>query len=193
MNATSCRRMSEQAAGTAVVGACGMLRLPTKWRLRPKTATEGVTSNFRRRFGGCLSRRWELGFQQSSLGRIVRVSRHPALDASRRTPLPEHAVVPSRFRAQVSPATQEPPSKFIPTASGTQRSASRRTLDQDVHRSPALHGHPRLAHLQRQIIETGTDSYRLASPGQGRTGRRDCNRAGELAVSSPWRDGELPG
>ena len=29
MNATSHRRMSEQAAETAVVGACRMLRLPT--------------------------------------------------------------------------------------------------------------------------------------------------------------------
>ena len=34
---------------------------------------------------------------------------------------------PSGFRLRVSQATQEPPSEFIPTASGIQRSASRRT------------------------------------------------------------------
>lgn len=108
-----------------------------------------MTSIIRRRFGGCLSHRWEFGFKQSSLSHIARVLRHPALDASRRTPLSEHAVVPSRFRVQVSPATQEPPSKFIPTASGIQRSASRRTLDKDVHGPAALRGHRRPADVQR--------------------------------------------
>jgi len=70
---------------------------------------------------------WRLGFKQSSLGRIARVSRHAALDASRRPPLPWHALVPSRFRVQVSQVTQERSSKFLLTASGMQRSASRRT------------------------------------------------------------------
>ena len=80
--------------------------------------------------------RWGLGFKQSSLGHIARVLRHPALDASRRPPLPWHALVPSRFRVQVSQATQEPPSEFLPTAPGIQRSASRRTPDVRVS------GHP---------------------------------------------------
>src|SRR5665811_2550132 len=46
----------------------------------------------------------------------------------RRPPLSRHAVVPFRFRIQVSRATQEPPSEFLPTASGIQRSASRLSL-----------------------------------------------------------------
>ena len=40
---------------------------------------------------------------------------------------PDMLFSPSGFRLQVSQATQEPPSEFIPTASGIQRSASRRT------------------------------------------------------------------
>ena len=70
---------------------------------------------------------WKLGFKQSSLGHIARVLRHPALDASRRPPLPWHALVPSRFRVQVNQATQKPPFEFLPAAPGIQRRASRRT------------------------------------------------------------------
>src|SRR2546425_12382608 len=46
-------------------------------------------------------------------------------------------MVPSRFRAQVSRVTQEPPSKFLPTASGIQQSASRRTPDVKISLHPA--------------------------------------------------------
>jgi hypothetical protein len=81
---------------------------------------------------------WRLGFKQSSLGPIARVSRHVALDASRRPPLSWHALVPSRFRVQVSQVTQEHSSKFLPTASGIQRSASRRTPGMQLSLHPAL-------------------------------------------------------
>lgn len=69
-----------------------------------------------------------------------------------------------------------------------------RRLDQDVHGSAALHGHRRPADLQRHDHR---DRHRLLPPRpvpcQGRTGCRDLNRAGELAVSPPWRAGVLPG
>jgi hypothetical protein len=42
---------------------------------------------------------------------------------------PDMLCSPSGFRFRVSQATQEPPSEFIPTAPGIQRSASRRTPD----------------------------------------------------------------
>jgi hypothetical protein len=84
--------------------------------------------------------RWRLGFKQSSLGHIARVSRHPALDASRRPPLPWHALVPSRFRVQVNQATQKPPFEFLPAAPGIQRRASRRTPAVPISRQRALHG-----------------------------------------------------
>ena len=70
---------------------------------------------------------WRLGFKQSSLGHIARVLRHPALNASRRPPLSWHALVPFGFPIQVSQATQEHSSEFLPTESGIQRGASRRT------------------------------------------------------------------
>jgi hypothetical protein len=73
--------------------------------------------------------RWGLDFRQFSFGRIVRVSRHPALDASGRPPLSGHAAFPFGFRFQVGQVTQEPPSEFLPAAPGIQRSASRRTFD----------------------------------------------------------------
>lgn len=50
-------------------------------------------------------RRWGLDFKQSSLGHIAQILRHPVLDASRRPPLSRHAVVPIRFRVQVSRVT----------------------------------------------------------------------------------------
>ncbi len=80
---------------------------------------------------------WRLGFKQSSLGHITRALRHPALDASRRPPLPWHALAPFRFPVQVSQATQEHSSEFLPTASGIRRSASRRTPDGHVSMHPA--------------------------------------------------------
>jgi hypothetical protein len=80
---------------------------------------------------------WRLGFKQSSLGHIVRVLRHPDLDASSRSPLPRHALVPDGFPLQVSRATHEPPSESIPAARGIQRSASRRTPDVRVSAHPA--------------------------------------------------------
>jgi hypothetical protein len=70
---------------------------------------------------------WRLGLKQSSLGHIARVLRHPALNASRRPPRSWHALVPFGFPVQVSQATQEHASEFLPTASGIRRSASRRT------------------------------------------------------------------
>lgn len=73
--------------------------------------------------------RWGLDFRQFSFGHIVRVSRHPALDASRRPPLSGHAAFPFGFHFQVGQVTQEPPSEFLPAVPGIQRSASRRTLD----------------------------------------------------------------
>lgn len=88
---------------------------------------------------GAHSHRWRLDFKQSSLGHIARISRHPALDASRRPPLPWHALVPIRFPIQVSQATQEHSSEFLPTASGIRRSASRRTPDVRLSPHPALH------------------------------------------------------
>ncbi len=53
-------------------------RSSTPWRLpQPPTATKAWRDvDFRRRFDGCLSRRWDLGFKQSSLSRIARVLRH---------------------------------------------------------------------------------------------------------------------
>jgi hypothetical protein len=83
--------------------------------------------------------RWRLGFKQSSLGHITRVLQRAALDASGRPLLSWHALVPSRFRVQVSQATQEHSSKFLPTASGIRQSASRRTPDVRVPAHPALH------------------------------------------------------
>jgi hypothetical protein len=79
----------------------------------------------RRRSDGGGRRRWRLGLKQSSLGHIARVLRRGALDASRRPPLSRHAMVPSRFRVQVSQARTS--LQFLPTALGIQRSATRRT------------------------------------------------------------------
>jgi hypothetical protein len=76
---------------------------------------------------GAHSHRWTLGFQQSRLGHIARVVQRTALDASGRPLFSWPALVPSRFRVQVSQLTQERPSQCLPTALGIQRSASRRT------------------------------------------------------------------
>jgi hypothetical protein len=82
---------------------------------------------------------WRLGFKQSSLGHIVRALRHPGLDASSRSPLSRHALVPDGFPLQVSRATHEPPSESIPAARGIQRSASRRTPAVRLSPQRALH------------------------------------------------------
>jgi hypothetical protein len=76
---------------------------------------------------GAHSHRWTLGFKQSSLGHIARVVQRAVLDVSGRSLFSWQALVPSRFRVQVSQLTQERSSKFLPTALGIQRSASRRT------------------------------------------------------------------
>ena len=62
--------------------------------------------------------RRRLPFRQFSLGHITPVLRHPALDASRRPPLPWHALVPFGLPVQVSQVSQEHCSEFLPTASG---------------------------------------------------------------------------
>ena len=102
---------------------------------------------------------WRLGFKQSSLGHIARVLRHPALDASRRPPLPWHALVPSRFRVQVNQATQKPPFEFLPAAPGIQRCASRRT--------PCM----RFSRTRLTDVLHRTHS---ATPGPEGPGRNDC-------------------
>jgi hypothetical protein len=102
--------------------------------------------------------RWRLGLKQSSLGHIVRALRHPALDASRRPPLPWHALVPFWFPVQVSQATQEHSSEFLLTASGIRRSASRRTPSGhlSMHWAPAIpwkREHFPLASISGAVIE----------------------------------------
>lgn len=53
---------------------------------------------------------WTLGFKQSSLNPIAQASRGRALHAFPRSPLYQHALVPSAFRLQVSWFA----SKFVP-------------------------------------------------------------------------------
>ena len=86
---------------------------------------------------GAHSHRWTLGLKQSSFGHIARVMQRAVLDASGRPLFSWHALVPSRFRGQVSQLTQERSSKFFPTALGIQRSASRRTPGVRVTSHPA--------------------------------------------------------
>ena len=71
---------------------------------------------------------WRLGYQAIQLFTISRGSR------SASPPTPEHdhcfpgmLLSPGSFRTRVSHQTQEHPSKFLPTESGIQRSASWRT------------------------------------------------------------------
>lgn len=101
--------------------------------------------------------RWGLGFRQSSLGHIARVLRHPALDASRRPPLPWHAAFPLGFHLKVGQATHGPPSESIPAAPGIQQGASRRTHD-------PIRGHAEPSSRAGTLGETSSTGGSASSP-----------------------------
>jgi hypothetical protein len=106
---------------------------------------------------GAHSHRWTLGLKQSSFGPIARDMQRAVLDASGRPLFSWHALVPSRFRVQVSQLTQERSFKFFPTALGIQRSASRRTpsvlLSQAWTADPERCRQARLPALRRLATE----------------------------------------
>jgi hypothetical protein len=104
---------------------------------------------------------------------------------------PDMLFSPSGFRLQVSQATQEPPSEFIPTASGIQRSASRRTpcmrfsrtlLSDIVHRQACTV--PDDPTLGDELRSTGLAeaTHRIDSARESRRGRtrRSITLAGKL-------------
>src|SRR4051794_36120817 len=71
---------------------------------------------------------WRLGFRQSGLHHIARVSRAPALRTFRPLSLPHHALVPLGFRRKVGWATQKPhSSELLPAARGIDDRVKRRT------------------------------------------------------------------
>src|SRR3954469_10955965 len=72
--------------------------------------------------------RWGLGFRQYSFRPITRVLRDGTFSVFQWLPLFWHALVPSGFRLQVNPMTQEHSSEFLLTASGIQLRVPRRTL-----------------------------------------------------------------
>jgi hypothetical protein len=86
--------------------------------------------------------RWGLGFKQSSLGHITRVPRRVALDASRSPPRFRHALVPSRFRVQVSRQTQEPPSSSSPLRGDTTKRLTAHTRRACHHATGSPRVHP---------------------------------------------------
>jgi hypothetical protein len=98
---------------------------------RPRSPVTGVIP------AGAHSHRWRLGFKQSSLDRIARILRHPAMDASRRPPLHRHALVPFGFPVQVSRSIQEQFLQVPPNCVGDTNEAPH-----GAHRTCPLSEHP---------------------------------------------------
>jgi len=105
-------------------------------------------------------------------------------DTSRRF-VAHHAIFPSRFPVQVSQATQEPPSEFLPTASGIQRSASRRT--QGV---PLSCSFTAATATLTTLCSPGLDSDRLSRYPCCRA-RPDAPSRNSFPVSLPVRSGRV--
>jgi hypothetical protein len=72
--------------------------------------------------------RWGLGFRPCSFRLITRVLRDDTFSVLQWLPLFWHAVVPSGFRLQVNPMTQERSSEFLLTESGIQHRVPRHTV-----------------------------------------------------------------
>jgi hypothetical protein len=112
-----------------------LLQCPHWTSLRsPEVASAGLGCRHRlrrrlqtsfRRMGYCIF--WRFGFRQSSFRRVARVPQRTAPYAWTRPLISCHALFPLSFRSQVRHQTQKHPSKFLPTTSGIQRSASWRS------------------------------------------------------------------
>ncbi len=118
--------------------APGALEVASASRVLPAHDAASVSDVIPR---GAPSHHWTLGCTPSRLGHLARVLPPAALDASSRPLGAWPALVPSRCRVQLSQLTPERSSRFLPTALGLPRSASRRTPDVPVALHPAPQGY----------------------------------------------------
>src|SRR3954453_1429453 len=110
--------------------------------------------------------RWGLGFRQCSFRPITRGLRDGTFSAFQWLPLFWHALVPSGFRLQVNPMTQEHSSGFLLTVSGIQHRVPRRTLA--THTAQAFTNVPRRTRLipSAILVRNGSvdDNGRATTP-----------------------------
>jgi hypothetical protein len=123
-----------------------------------------------------------LRFRQSSFRPIARVLRDGTFSAFGWLPLFWHAVVPSSFRLQVSPMTQDHPSKFLLIESGIQHDVPRRTLSthpaQASDNAPAWHDRARFHRPTTPLTERGRPVGLGVNLGGTSTGPATGNRRG---------------
>ena len=114
--------------------------------------------------------RWGLGFRQSSFRPITRVLRDGTFSVFQWLPLFGHAVVPSGFRLQVNPMTQEHSSEFLLTASGIQHRVPRHTVSKHPALQWSTSGRVRFLRLARPRRSPGVDLASLPDDGEYRFG-----------------------